>query len=153
MRRQQGFTYLGVLIAIALIGVGLAAASEVWVASARRQRIEQLDWVGQQFVQAIGSYYESTPGRVKTYPRSLQDLLQDNRYVTMRRHLRAVYVNPMTGIADWKLVLTPNGGIRGVMAIVKPTSDSGKSEEREYTHGAQFPSRSSAKLQHSDSEK
>lgn len=135
MQRQRGFTYLGVLIAIALIGIGLAAASEVWVANARRQRIEQLDWVGQQFVQAIGSYYESTPGRVKVYPRSLQDLLQDNRYVTMRRHLRAVYVNPMTGKSDWTLVLTPDGGIRGVVGIVTRESDSGGDEERKYVYG------------------
>jgi len=114
MRRQSGFTYLGVLLAIALIGIGLAAASEVWFTTARRQRLEQLDWVGQQFVQAIGSYYESTPGRVKSFPSSLQDLLQDNRSITVRRHLRALYVNPMTGTAEWKLVTTPNGGIRGV---------------------------------------
>jgi type II secretory pathway pseudopilin PulG len=136
MQRQRGFTYLGVLVAIALIGIGLAAAGQMWAATARRQRIEQLDWAGQQFVQAIGSYYESTPGRVKTYPHSLQELLQDNRYVTMRRHLRAVYVNPMTGVADWKMVMTPDGGIRGVAALVNPASGSGTSEEREYVYGA-----------------
>ena len=120
MRRQEGFTYLGVLLAIALIGVGLVAASEVWTTSARRQRMEQLEWVGQQYVQAIGSYYESTPGRVKVYPKSLQDLLQDNRYVTMRRHLREVYVNPMTGRVDWRLVMTAEGGLSGVVADVAP---------------------------------
>jgi type II secretory pathway pseudopilin PulG len=118
MRKEAGFTYLGVLLAIALIGIGLAAASEVWVASARRQRVEQLEWVGQQYAQAIGSYYESTPGRSKKYPSALQDLLADNRYVTVRRHLRQLYANPLTGgIDDWELLRSVDGGVRGVRAV------------------------------------
>jgi type II secretory pathway pseudopilin PulG len=72
MRKQSGFTRLGVLLAIALIGIGLTAASEVWSTTAKRQRMEQLEWVGQQYVQAIGSYYEASP-RGKAYPRSLED--------------------------------------------------------------------------------
>jgi len=132
--RQRGFTYLGVLLAIALIGIGLAAASEVWVTIARRQRLEQLEWVGEQYVSAIGSYYESSPGRVKTFPRTLQDLLLDKRYVTMRRHLRQLYTDPLTGAADWELVLAPDGGIRGVRA---PTHDGGVSagtQSREFSY-------------------
>jgi type II secretory pathway pseudopilin PulG len=70
MQRQHGFTYLGVLLAIALLSVGLTAASEVWVTVARRQRLEQLNWAGQQFAQAIGSYYESSPGGAKAYPKT-----------------------------------------------------------------------------------
>lgn len=65
MKQERGFTYLGLLLAIALVGLGLSVASEVWVNVARRQKLEQLEFVGQQFVQAIGSYYESTPGPVK----------------------------------------------------------------------------------------
>jgi len=114
MRKQRGFTYLGVLIVIAILGIGLSAASEVWVTQARRQKIEELDWVGQQYVQAIRGYYESSPGQVKAYPRTLQDLLEDRRFVTMRRHLRQVYVNPLTGKTDWELVVTPDGGVKGV---------------------------------------
>ncbi len=115
MRRARGFTYLGVLLAIALLSVGLTAASEVWVTTARRQRMEQLEWIGRQFVLAIGSYYQSSPRRgVKTYPRSLQDLLEDKRYPFVRRHLRQVYLNPFTGADDWELVKAADGGIRGV---------------------------------------
>jgi type II secretory pathway pseudopilin PulG len=113
-QQQRGFTYLGVLLAVALIGIGLAAASEVWVTIAKRQRLEQLEWVGEQYVSAIGSYYESSPGRVKVFPRTLQDLLEDKRYLTVRRHLRQLYVDPLTGAVDWELVLAPDGGIRGV---------------------------------------
>lgn len=63
MRRQVGFTYLGVLLAVALLGIGLTAASEVWSTVARRQRMRQLEWVGQQYAQAIGNCYESSLGR------------------------------------------------------------------------------------------
>lgn len=114
MQKQGGFTYLGLLLAIALIGIGLASASEVWSTIARRQRMEQLEWVGRQYVQAIGSYYERAPGRVKVYPRTLQDLLADQRFVFVQRHLRQAYVNPFTGEADWGYIRAPDGGIRGV---------------------------------------
>lgn len=101
-RRERGFAYLRVLAAVAVIGVGLLAVSEVWVASARRQRMAELDWIGAQFTGAIGSYYQSTPGQVKVYPARLEDLVEDRRYVTMRRHLRRVYTNPFSGQADWR---------------------------------------------------
>jgi type II secretory pathway pseudopilin PulG len=119
MGTQRGFTYLGLLLAIALLGIGMTAASEVWVTVARRQRMEQAEWAGQQYVQAIGSYYESSPGRVKAHPKTLQDLLEDRRFTFVRRHLRQVYVNPFSGNADWELVKAPDGGIRGVALPVR----------------------------------
>lgn len=39
-----------------LSGSGVAAW-EVWVTVAKRQKREQVGFVGQKFVQAIGSYY------------------------------------------------------------------------------------------------
>lgn len=114
--RQRGFTYLGLLFAIALLGIGLVAASEVWVSTARHQRMAQLDWAGGQIVTAIGSYYEASPGSVKVYPASLQELLEDHRYLTIRRHLRQLYTNPFTGRVDWELVVAGDGRVRGVRA-------------------------------------
>ena len=116
MRAQRGFTYLGVLLAIALLGIGLVAAAEVWTTTARRQRIEQLEWVGQQYVQAIGSYYESAPGGAKAFPKSLEDLLEDRRVPFVLRHLRQLYGNPLSGKPDWELIEDPGRGIRGVRA-------------------------------------
>ncbi len=116
MRAQRGFTYLGVLLAIALLGIGLVAAAEVWTTTAKRQRVEQLDWVGQQYVQAIGSYYESSPGRAKVFPKALEDLLEDRRMPFVRRHLRQLYANPLSGKSDWELIEAPGLGIRGVRA-------------------------------------
>ena len=123
--RQNGFTYLGLLLAIALLGLGLAAASEVWSTVARRQHMEQLEWVGQQYMQAIGSYYESSPGGAKTYPRTLLDLVEDRRYPFVLRHLRQVYVNPFTDKPDWEFVTVPDGGIRGVRTSVNREGDTG----------------------------
>jgi type II secretory pathway pseudopilin PulG len=115
---QSGFTYLWVLVAVAILGIGLTAAAEVWSTSVRRQKLAELEWIGTQFVQAIGSYYESTPGSAKAYPSGLQDLLQDRRYLTIRRHLRTIYANPFTGKADWELLMTTDGKVRGVRATV-----------------------------------
>ena len=113
-QRQSGFTYLGLLLAIALLGIGLTAASEVWVTSAHLERMIELEWVGAQYVQAIGSYYEASPGSVKTYPNSLAVLLEDRRYLTTRRHLRSLYANPFTRQVDWELVRGPDGSVRGI---------------------------------------
>lgn len=130
---QRGFTYVGVLLAIAILGLGLSAASEVWSTVARRQRMDQLDWVGRQYVQAIGSYYEGSPGYVKAYPKTLNDLVEDRRLAVVRRHLRQVYVNPLTGTADWQLVRAPEGGIRGI-AVQVPALSEADAAMREFSY-------------------
>lgn len=112
--RQGGFTFLGLLLAVALMGIGLTAASEVWFTTAQRQRAEQSRWVAEEFVRAIGSYYESGPGGVKQFPAQLEDLLEDRRGPVVRRHLRQVYLNPYTGTREWVGVAAPGGGIRGI---------------------------------------
>ena len=122
---QRGFTFVWVLAAIVILSIGLLAISEVWSTTARRQKLIQLDWIGTQFTQAIGSYYYATPNADKSYPASLQDLIEDRRYATTRRHLREIYRNPFTGAADWQLITATDGRIRGVRADVP--SDSGTS--------------------------
>lgn len=112
--RQTGFTYLAVLFLVAVMGVALAAAGEVWHTVQQREKERQLLFVGDQFRQAIGLYYERTPGAVKRYPKSLNDLLKDNRYVTMQRYLRKIYPDPMSNSVDWGLVKAPEGGIMGI---------------------------------------
>jgi type II secretory pathway pseudopilin PulG len=113
MRMERGFTYVGLLLAVALAGVALAAAGTLWSTAAQRDREVELLFVGDQFRRAIGSYYEGTPG-AKRYPLKLEDLLEDKRLATTRRHLRQVYADPMTGSPDWELVRLPDGAIVGV---------------------------------------
>lgn len=114
----RGFTYVGLLLAVALMSIGLLGASEVWMTSARRQQAAELEWIGEQFVQALGSYYHSSPGSVKVYPATLNELLEDRRFLTMRRHLRQIYRNPFTGQADWEPIIGAGGRIMGVRARV-----------------------------------
>lgn len=135
--REEGFTYLGLLCAIAVMSIGLLVGSEVWVTSLRGERMQQLEWVGAQFVQAIGSYYESSPGAAKHYPPTLEALVEDRRYLTTKRHLRRIYLNPFTNQAQWELVLHPSGGIVGIRA--QTISPDGGLSWKEYRYQALLP--------------
>jgi type II secretory pathway pseudopilin PulG len=101
--RERGFTYVGVLIFVALAGVALAGTGELWSTAAKREKEAQLLFVGDEFRRAIGSYYESSPG-AKQFPERLEDLLEDRRVPVVRRHLRRLYLDPITGTAEWGLV-------------------------------------------------
>ncbi|WP_223464021.1 MULTISPECIES: type II secretion system GspH family protein [unclassified Pseudomonas] len=109
---QDGFTYLGVLFLIVVMGLGLASAGELWATAARRDRENQLLWAGTQYAQALRSYYRSSPG-VAQYPKELADLLQDERFPTARHHIRRLYPEPMTG-GEWELIRGIDGRISGV---------------------------------------
>lgn len=115
--RQDGFTYLGVLIAVVLIGLALGLAGESWHVSIRREKEKELLFIGHQFRLAIKNYYLSGTGAVKQYPTSLTDLLKDTRYPTTRRYLRHIYIDPMTGTNEWGLVKGPGNGIMGVYSL------------------------------------
>jgi type II secretory pathway pseudopilin PulG len=112
--RQSGFTLVALLITVAIMGAGFAALGELASHAAQREREQQLLFVGQQYRQAIGAYYQRTPGMVKHYPKTLEDLLADNRYPGTQRYLRRLYPDPMTGSIDWGLMEAPGGGIMGV---------------------------------------
>jgi len=83
----------------------------------QRERERELLSVGRQFRAAIGRYYETTlsAGRHE-YPVSLDELLQDNRAAGITRHLRKVFVDPMTGKPEWGLVRV-GGRIVGVHSL------------------------------------
>ena len=112
---ENGFTYLGLLFAVALMGVALAATGEVWHTAQTREKERELLFVGNQFRQAIGLYY--TAGPAKQYPRRLEDLLKDPRQPATCRYLRKIYNDPITGKAEWGLVRAPDGGIVGVHSL------------------------------------
>lgn len=110
----SGFTYIGLLIMISIMSLTLALAGTLWSFTQQRQQESQLIFIGNQYRQAIANYYERTPGTLKTYPQTLQDLLLDNRYVSIQRHIRKLYPDPINGNADWGLVTAPQGGVMGV---------------------------------------
>ena len=55
-RPQGGFTYLGVLFAVALMGVLLAGLGEVWHTAVRRDKESELLFNGEQIRLALISY-------------------------------------------------------------------------------------------------
>lgn len=112
--REGGFTYLGLLFAVALVGVSLSAVGVLWATESQREKEQELIFIGEQFQRAIASYYERSPGLVKRYPPQLDDLLRDNRFLGVKRHLRRIYPDPMTGGIAWGLVRAPDGGVMGV---------------------------------------
>lgn len=113
-RRQHGAIYLLVLFFVALTSAALATLARSWSNDAQRERESQLLWVGAAYRNAIASYYEATPGPLKSFPATLDSLLLDPRFPDARRHLRQLFPDPMTGKADWILILAPMGGVMGV---------------------------------------
>ena len=115
-KHEQGIAYLALLIAIAVIGVGIAAAGVVWSEASQREKERELLFVGEQFRRAIQLYYESGVLE-KKYPPTLDALLQDSRFPATRRYLRRIYRDPMSGTAQWGLLRAPDGGIMGVFSL------------------------------------
>lgn len=120
--QQRGFTYIAILLAIALHGAVMAAAGSVWHIAQKRERERELLFVGEQFRSAIRAYAQSGPGTRGQLPRTLDDLLLDPRLPGTRRHLRKIFVDPITWKAEWGLVKTPDGNaILGVYSLSEDT--------------------------------
>jgi len=113
-RWQGGFTYLALLFFVAIFSASLAAAAVLWSTMQQRQQEQELLFIGASVRQAIGLYYQKTPGTIKHYPNRLEDLLQDNRQATVNRYLRKIERDPFTGQVKWGLVRAPDGGIMGI---------------------------------------
>ena len=105
---------------VATMGAVLALTGHLWQKTMQQEKERQLLFVGNQFQRAILLYYERTPGLIKQYPKQLTDLIQDNRYPSVQRYLREIYVDPITGKKEWGLIQAPEGGIMGIHS----TSDS-----------------------------
>ena len=108
---------MGLLFFVAIMGVLLAASGEVWSSVSKRAKERELLFIGHQFRTAIKAYYQNTPGTIKRYPGKLDDLLIDHRQAATVRHLRRIYIDPMTGKAGWGLIRAPDGGIQGVFSL------------------------------------
>ena len=118
------------LLFVALLGAGLAAYGELASHAVQREKEAELLFRGEQYRDAIASYYK----KEQRYPKALQDLLEDKRYPMPVRHLRRLYRDPITGEDEWGLVEAPGGGVMGVYsrseeAPVKSGNFSTKNQE------------------------
>ena len=112
--RQRGFTFVAVLLLLALCMLGLSVAGPMWSQQVRRDREQQLLRIGNLYAQAIAEYRDASPGSLKQYPQRLEQLLSDTRYVGLRRHLRTLYADPVNPGQPWGLVLDGEQRIVGV---------------------------------------
>lgn len=104
---EKGSIYIWMLFTVTIAGILLAAMGQVWQVKSQREREKELLLVGEQFRQAVMSYYNSVSGGDKKYPQSLEDLLLDKRGPKPERHLRKIYLDPMTKNNEWGLVEEP----------------------------------------------
>lgn len=78
----------------------------------QREKEAALLEIGAQFREAMRSCYESALGTVKRHPVRLEDLLLDQRFEGIKRHLRRIYVAPLPrkadrGLSRWLFVYRP----------------------------------------------
>jgi type II secretory pathway pseudopilin PulG len=111
-----GFAFLWMLFAVALLALGLTVGTEVIRSSVQREKERELLFIGHQFRLAIQRYAETQDGGQRKYPPSLEELLRDSRRPGVKRHLRKLFVDPMTGKSEWGLIML-NGGVAGVHSL------------------------------------
>jgi type II secretory pathway pseudopilin PulG len=108
---SAGFTYIGLLVIIALLGLALSVAGEVTRTSVQRERETQLLFVGHEYRHAIARFVRQN----HRYPVSLEELVQTDTGGPVPAHyLRRAYPDPMTGATDWTLLPAPGDGFMGI---------------------------------------
>ena len=135
MRRACGFTYIGLMVMIAIIGITSSVVGMSLKTASRIEKEKELIWVGHQYRNAIRSYYiyhmqrfqqtsahagvSLSGGTVypQFYPTSIDDLLKDPSAPGTLRHLRKKYIDPMTGKDDWVLVAVGSTGQSGSQSV------------------------------------
>lgn len=114
---SSGFVYLWLLVLLASGGVALGMLAESAAFESKREKERELLSIGRQFEAALTSYVAGRPApTLEAYPKTLEDLLLDERDAVPKRHLRKIFVDPMTGKATWG-VRSLSGRIVGVHSL------------------------------------
>lgn len=136
--RSRGFAYVWVLALVAMMSIALAAVLEIDSTMQRREKEEQLLAIGREFREALRRYHDTlSPSGSHDYPEKLQDLVADSRSGQVRRHLRRIYFDPLTGKNNWGIRLD-GGRIVGVFSVAsgQPIKVAGFPEEDRFFVGA-----------------
>jgi type II secretory pathway pseudopilin PulG len=114
---ERGFSYLMLMIAIVVMGIGMSVAAQQWTVMVQRELEADLLAKGIEIQNALAFYSASMKaGRVmpgEVYPQTLADLTR-----LPKPFLRKVYNDPM-GRGEWEVVRAPTGGIMGVRSKSK----------------------------------
>jgi len=113
----RGYALLAALVLLIIATLGVVAAVGRAQLDAQRQKEQELLFAGDAYRQALIAY-ATAPGVPRQFPLRLDDLLEDRRFESIRRHLRRLYPDPMTGKADWDLILA-GGRIVGVRSRIE----------------------------------
>jgi type II secretory pathway pseudopilin PulG len=132
----RGAILLLLIVMISLIGLAAGLAGQSWRSTVQRAREAELLWRGQQYVQAIASYYAVKHGTQRMFPSELKNLVRDPRFPGTVRHLRKLYVDPMTG-EEWDVIKDPAERVIGVRSrsTQKPFRTDGFPQELESLKG------------------
>jgi len=118
-RREGGFTFLGILLFVVLLGIASMATLGAADAIAQRAAEDELLQIGEEFNQAFLSYFNRSPAGVRHFPLELEELVRDPRFPGEVRHLRKIYPDPLSGRNEWGLVKSPQGEIIGVFSLAE----------------------------------
>lgn len=129
--REQGFSYVVVMFAVAILSIVSVRALETTLTAERRDKEAELLWRGLAYRDAIREYYLNSPGSAQAYPKALSDLLYDSRFTVPRRPLRKLYRDPMTDDGQWELLRNEAGKLIGVRSrsTLKPFKQGGFAED------------------------
>ena len=114
---EDGFTFLGLMFLIAVMGIVASAAASTWAFTSQRDKEVDLLFAGHAYREAIMRYAAAHARERQPYPLELSQLLGGSDRLVPVRFLRRLYFDPMTGGPDWGLVRTPDGGITGVYSL------------------------------------
>lgn len=107
-KRDHGFTYVGLIILVAIIGLVAASTVKMGALLQRSTAEEDLLEIGTAFSRALQSYAEASGPDQRRSPTSLDQLLRDPRFPNPRRHLRRLYADPITGKTEWGIMFGPD---------------------------------------------
>ena len=109
-RGTAGYAYLLLLLTLALLAVAASGSVVLGHALERRAAERALLETGDEFRRALQSWRRFGAAG----PATLEDLLRDPRALGVRRHLRRLPHDPLTGTPQWGLVLD---GQRRIVAV------------------------------------
>ncbi len=133
---QRGAILLMLMVVVVILGLSAGIAGQSWRSTMQKAREAELLWRGQQYQQAIASYYAVKHGPQQMLPAKLEHLIRDPRFPSVVRHLRKQYEDPMTG-EGWELVTDPAERIIGVRSTseLEPFRQDGFPKELEKLKG------------------